>query len=186
MLCLFYFDLLEYIIEFIDQFEILYNLILVSKYLNRSIKNKFTNLKLKFIDFIYNKFPIFIVKLFKNISHLRNLVELKFNENFYGLTGDLDQIKEFQMSHPIMFSYDHHSNLFLILKLKIKINEEIITTCISIFQKSNFLFRWCINSNDSYYGIFFNRLIDESDIRKLIILLNGKVIKQNNSLLWIQ
>ncbi len=181
-----YMDIFEYISYFFEQFEILYNLILVNKLFYNSIKNRFQKLKIEFIKSIYYKYPIFIIKLFTNISKIRNIAYLDFIDNFYSPTGEMDQIKEFQLNKPVMFSYDNDLNLFLILKLKIKIDSQIITSCISIFQKPSINFRWCINSHDCYYGIFFNRLIEESDILKLQMLLDGQVVKQNNSLLWIE
>ncbi len=183
---LLYYDILEYIISYYLLIDDTYSIVQLNKWYFNNIKELFTNLKLKFIGQLYQKFPIFIIKLFINGFKMNYFKKLEFQDNFYGLTGDLDQIKFTDLNNSIMYSQDRNFNFFIMLKLKIKIDDKILNNCITIYQKTILNYRWCINSINSYYRIFFNQIIESSDIDKLKLILNNQILKINNSSLWIE
>lgn len=182
-------DILLHIVNFINEFEYLFSLIQVNRFYYQEFCNHFKNSFNDYLKLINNKFPTFIRNLFINICFMRVLPQIEFKDSFLGPTGSIDQITRSEVIQPVMYGIDNNNNTFLILKLKIKtiINSlsQQIETIITIFQKSYFNYRWCISSNESYYGIFFNNIIEYMDIRLLTQLINKQTINYRNSELWL-
>lgn len=93
-----------------------------------------------------------------------------------------------------MYSIDHNQHPFLVIKIHIK-NKNLdsenpildeFDTCLVIFQKSNLFFRWCLCSQEPYFGIFLNYLIDYRDINLLQKLLNKETIQISNLVINIK
>ena len=90
------------------------------------------------------------------------------------------------INDSIMYSYDHYGNSFLIIKLNININNaRLVQTPIIIYQKHSIHYRWCVDSIDPYFTLFFNRIIQYKDIILLTDLIGGSILKINNCTLWI-
>ena len=180
-----YYDIIDYIISFIDKFEDIYHILLIDKFYYQNYLKKYLIMYGNYVTYIKNNYPIFITKLFPNLVSMRDLPRLEFSERFMGQTGCIDKISKDVVTHPIMYSVDHHDNGLLILKLKfwIKnrvINDQIFESCIVIYQRPNVYYRWCISSNEPYYGIIFNNIINYNDIIYFKNLLNGETIKYHN------
>ena len=99
-------------------------LLLINKNYNliakKLISLKFYQLKSLYIDnfnlpkYIQN---IFFINDFKKIY---NLPFLKFSDNFLGFTDCIDNIKEKDVTHPIMIGMDYFKRPFFTFKLKYK------------------------------------------------------------------
>lgn len=181
-----FYDILEYLITHFFSIDDLHSLIQINKWYLNNFKELYSKIKLTFRNQLYEKFPIFIINLFSNLKKINDLNKFDVYDNFYGLTDDLDQIKVSDINDSIMYSHDLNLNIFIVLKLKIKIDNQIINTCITVSQKRILNYRWCINSSQSYYRIFFNQIIELSDIEKLKLIINKEVLKIDNYSLWIE
>ena len=175
---LLYDDINIHIISFIEDFEYLYNIILINKYFLNITLGTFKNSIMKYNKLIDNKYPIFIRRLFKNIAQMREIQDLEFKDRYMGPTGSIDRITLTDIDYPMMYGIDNRNNGFLVLKLKIKMqnNESSYryrTTIISIFQKPNIYYRWCIASDEPYYTLLFNSIILNHDIMNLKKIING-------------
>ena len=179
------FDLDEYIFSFLENFEDLYLIILINKYFSQILKDIYKQKISLFTYYCYDRYGIFITKLFKNISLLRTIKYLEFRDSYIGLTDSLDNIPNEDITNSLMYGIDHNQNPFLVIKIHIEnqnldsdnaILDEFETNLV-IFQKSNLFFRWCLCSQEPYFGIFLNYLIDYRDIDLLQKLLNKETIK---------
>jgi hypothetical protein len=180
-----YYDIIDYIISFIDKFEDLYYILLIDKFYYQNYLRKYLIMYGNYVTYIKNIYPIFITKLFPNLASMRDLPRLEFLERFISPVGSIYNIKEHEVKYPIMYSVDHHDNGFLILKLKFwikytMISDVKINLCIIIYQNPGMFYRWCIDSDEPYYGIVFNNIINYNDIVFLKNLLNGETIKYHN------
>jgi hypothetical protein len=190
------YDLIDHILSFITKFEELYNILLINKYYISNFKNTFKNNYLNYRSQIYEKYPIFLINLFNNISKMREIEYVDYKDYFTGITGSIDNIKLSDTSNSISYCVDNFNNGFLILKLTFYINiyennsscnneVRIFDSIISIYQKSNIYYRWCISSNEPFYALFFNNIINYNDIYKLTCLLKGESIKKNGCIIRI-
>ena len=180
-------DVLYYIFENNHKFDDLESIIYLNKYFFLTFIKKYKeDLRLTKL-LIINKFALFISNLFRNnFVKMRDLNELYFNDSFIDIMGSIKNIYIENMNDNILYSYDQFGNCFLVFKLNININNaRSITTPIIIIQKHSFYYRWCIDSNEPYYGLIFNSVIEYKDIIILSDLLSGRKVKYNNCNLWI-
>lgn len=180
-------DVLYYIFDNKSRFDDLESIIYLNKYFFLSFINKYNN-DLQYTKLLNtNKLPLFIANLFRNnVVAMRDINELDFKDSFIDVMGSIKNIFAEDMSENIMYSYDQFGNCFLVLKLKMFINNSrSIITPIIIIQKHNLYYRWCIDSAEPYYGLIFNNVINYNDIVILTDLINGREIKYNNCKLWI-
>lgn len=182
------FDLDEYIFYFLENFEDLYLTLLINKYFYQLLKDIYKQKISLFRKECYDKYGIFITKLFKNVSLLRTIKYLEFKDSYIGFTDSLDNIIKEDITDSLMYGIDHNQHPFLVIKIHIEnknldSNNSILDnfeTNLVIFQKSNLFFRWCLCSNEPYFGIFLNYLIDYQDINLLQRLLNKETIQISN------
>tara|TARA_B100001057_G_scaffold421128_1_gene441870 strand:+ start:105 stop:686 length:582 start_codon:yes stop_codon:yes gene_type:complete len=188
------FDLDEYIILFIKNFEDLYLILLVNKYFYQLSKEVYNQQISLFRKECYEKYGIFITKLFKNISLLRKIKYLEFKDSYIGLTDSLDNIPNEEITDSLMYGLDLNQYPFLIIKIYIEnknldsinpILDEFETNLV-IFQKSNLFFKWCLCSQEPYFGFFLNYLIDYKDIDLLQRLLNKETIQISNLIISLK
>ena len=190
------YDLIDHILSFITKFEELYNILLINKYYISNFKNTFKSNYLNYRSQIYENYPIFLINLFNNISKMREIEYLDYKDYFTGITGSIDNIKLSDASKSISYCVDNFNNGFLILKLTFYINiyddnlasnnqVRIFDSIISVYQKSNIYYRWCISSNEPFYALFFNNIINYNDIYSLSQLLKGESIKKNGCIIRI-
>ena len=127
---------------------------------------------------------------------MREIEYVDYKDYFTGITGSIDNIKLSDTSNSISYCVDNFNNGFLILKLTFYINiyennsscnneVRIFDSIISIYQKSNIYYRWCISSNEPFYALFFNNIINYNDIYSLSSLLKGESIKKNGCIIRI-
>lgn len=188
------FDLDEYIFSFLENFEDLYLILLVNKYFSQILKDIYKQRISSFRYYCYQRYGVFITKLFKNISLLRTIKYIEFKDSYIGLTDSLDNISNEEIIAPLMYGIDHNHHPFLVIKIHIE-NQNLdsinpildnFDTNIVIFQKSNLFFRWCLCSQEPYFGIFLNYLIDYQDIHLLQKLLNKETIEVSNLVISIK
>ena len=181
-------DLDEYIFYFLENFEDLYLILLINKYFNQLLKDIYKQKISLFRKECYDKYGIFITKLFKNMSILRTIKFLEFKDSYIGHTDSLDNIPNQDITDSLMYGVDYNQHPFLVIKIHIEnknldsINPNLdeFETNLVIFQKSNLFFRWCLCSQEPYFGIFLNYLIDYQDIDLLQRLLNKETIQISN------
>ena len=181
------YDILYTIFDNYNYFYDLHNIIILNKYFYNCFITKYNN-NLNSIKINVNKkYPVFISKLFNNnIIKLSKLNELEFNYNYIDIMGYIKNINIKNLKDDIMYCNDQFNNCFIVIKLKMNINNcRSITTPIIIFQKKKIYYRWCINSIEPYYGLIFNSVINYRDIVILSDLLQGKRLKRNNCEIWI-
>ena len=172
-------------LEDLEDLEDLYNILLVSKYYMAHFENIYKHLFAHYYVSIHQKYPIFIIKFFSSVLSMRDLPKIEFCERFIGETGSIDKIKLSDISEKVTYCIDQHTNGFLILRLQFVIQRNSIDrheleTVICIYQKPNIHYRWCIGSNEPYYGIMFNNIINYTDIINIQNLLLGETIRFNN------
>ena len=188
------FDLDEYIFYFLENFEDLYLTLLINKYFYQLLKDIYKQKISLFRKECYDKYGIFITKLFKNVSLLRTIKYLEFKDSYIGFTDSLDNIINEDITDSLMYGIDHNQHPFLVIKIHIEnknldsINPILdnFETNLVIFQKSNLFFRWCLCSHEPYFGIFLNYLIDYQDINLLQRLLNKETIQISNLVIHLK
>lgn len=85
------------------------------------------------------------------------------------------------MVNNIMYINDHQGNCYLVLKLNININNaRSLNTPLIITQKPSAYYRWCITSNEPYYGIIFNNIINHNNMLIIKNLLTGNTLNYYN------
>jgi len=181
-------DLKYHIISYVNglkNLEDLHNILLVSKYYMVHFENIYKHLFADYYVNIHQKYPIFIIKFFSNVLSMRNLPKIEFCERFIGETGSIDKIKLSDINEKVTYCIDQYTNGFLILRLQIVIERNSIDrrkleTVICIYQKPNIHYRWCIGSNEPYYEIMFNSIINYTDIIIIQNLLLGETVRFNN------
>lgn len=180
------FDSLYYIFDKLNTFDELFNIIILNKDFFLVFIKKFNNdlslCKKSNID----RFPIFIQNLFNNQVLMRDLNELDFKETFLDELGWMRNINIEEMMDNIMYGYDQRGNCYLVLKLNMNINNaRSLVTPLIITQKPSAYYRWCITSNEPYYGIIFNNIINHNDILIIKDLLRGETLNYYNCKIWI-
>jgi hypothetical protein len=178
-------DLIYNIISHINSYEDIYNILLVNKYYIAHFGQIYKHLYAEYCASIHQIYPIFIIKLFPNLASMRDLAKIEFSERFIGETGNIDKITLNDISENVTYCIDHHDNGFLILRLQFVIrrnrsDRRNLETVICIYQKPNRYYRWCIGSNEPYYGIMFNNIINYTDIVNIKNLLLGETIQFNS------
>lgn len=181
------YDILYYIFDNYINFDDIEPILFINKYFFENFIKKYNDDLLYTRQLISSKLSIFLINLFSNnILKMKELNELIFSDRFIDITGCIKNIELNDINDSIMYSYDHYGNSFLIIKLNININNaRLVQTPIIIYQKHSIHYRWCIDSIDPYFTLFFNRIIQYKDIILLTDLIGGSILKINNCTLWI-
>jgi len=195
-------DLIDKIVSFIDDVEVLNNIIFVNKYYLINYRDVFKTSLRQFLLYIDLTYPNFIVSLFsekKNRLMLRDLPFLRFKDDYVSPTGSINNIPLYDVQHPIMYSIDNNNHGFLVFRLKMIIhnyytdtytNSKYVYTVIALYQNPNTYYTWCIGSVKPYYELVFRKIINTNMVNNLDIiflkqLIDGERIYHNNCIVSI-
>lgn len=183
-------DTIRVILNYLEFFEDTYNILTINKQyfkLTKAIYNKLYNLYLH--EVVY-KYPMYIQNIFVNIAYMRNIPTIDYKDSYKDIFGCINNIKLIDINFPITKCIDNYNRIFLILKLKMKILDKRglynnIVTPISVYQNTKIYPRWVIGSNDNYYNLVFNNIINEKDTIILKRLLSRHTIQYNGCIISI-
>lgn len=180
-------DINYYLFNNINDIETLHTVIQLNNYCYKNSINKYKNL-LDYINYIKNRYPDFVIKLFGNIYNLISYPILPFKQEFLGSSDLLDKIKVSDVSHPIMIGEDSLGRLFITFKLKFKskiesayfhnINDDTIEVVSTFFQKytNAHSCKWVFNTLGQL-SINKNTLPTTEELENYKKIINGEVIE---------